>query len=118
MDVVWINFLYNPLLPLGIIFSVLGAFAFLLFLRGFLSGALYLFTLNGNDDFLKNARIRVLWAFFLLVFLWSAWQQVLWLAAILTGNPTPAGVPLSIVCLLLLFAAYQLAKFIKKKVPG
>lgn len=114
MDIVWINFLYNPLLPIGILLSVLAAFAFLLFLRGFLSGALYLFTLNGNDDFLKPARVRVLWAFFLLVFFWCVWQTLLWIGSILTGKETPPGLGLAIVLFILLFVARWGANFLKK----
>jgi hypothetical protein len=97
MDAVWINFLYNPLLPLGILLSFLAALAFLTFLRGFLSGVLYIFTLNGNDDFLKAARIRVFWGFLLAILFWIMWQVLLWVGAILTGDPAPSGLPLAFI---------------------
>jgi len=117
MDAVWINFLYNPLIPIGIFLSVCATFTFLVFLRGFLSGVLYLVTLNGNDDFLKHARQRTLWAFLMLIFLWSVWQMFLFIGSVLTGSPTPAGFGLAVVCLILFFVAYQSAKYLKKNAP-
>jgi hypothetical protein len=112
MDVVWINFLYNPLLPIGILFSLLAVLAFLVALRGFLSGVLYIFTLNGNDDFNKAARIRVMWGFLLLIFLWSLWQVFVFIGAIVTGSPISPGF------FMLLLAAVGGAKYLKKNVPG
>lgn len=118
MDAVWINFLYNPLLPLGILLSFLAALAFLVFLRGFFSAVLYLFTLNGNDDFTKLSRIRVFWAFLLLIFFWSVWQILLWMGAILTGNPAPRGLTLAVIFFIVLATAQWGAKYLRKEVPG
>lgn len=117
MDAFLANILYNPLPLIGSVLSVGAVFAFLLFLRGFLSGVMYLFTLNGNDDFLKPARVRVLWAFLLLVFIFSLWEVTRWLGAVVTGSPAPGGLGLAIILFILLFAAYRGAKFLKKNAP-
>ena len=116
MDAVWINFLYNPLLPIGILFALLAVLAFLVSLRGFLSGVLYVFTLNGNDDFNKAARTRVFWGFLLLVFFWSLWQVFLWIGAILTGGETPLGLAVAVIFFILLLVARWGANFLKTKV--
>jgi len=118
MDAVWINFLYHPLLPLGVLLSLLSAIAFLLFLRGFLSGAIYLFTLNGNDDQMKNARIRVLWAFLLLMLFFSIWEMLKWAGAILTGAPTPPGVWVAQIFLVILSITVWGTKTWNKKEKG
>ncbi len=118
MDAVWINFLYNPLIPIGILLSFLAVCAFLLFLRGFLSGALYLFTLNGNDEFLKPARIRVLWSFMLLVLLFGMWEMFKWLGTLITGDPSPPGRGLAHVLLILLGLSILLGKYLKKHAPN
>lgn len=117
MDAVWINFFYHPLIPLGILFAVLSTFAFLLFLRGFLSGAIYLVNLNGNDDFLRPARQRVLWAFLLLVLFFCVWEFLRWIGAVLTGEPTPRGVGTAIVLFTLLMLAVWGGKYLKKHAP-
>jgi hypothetical protein len=114
MDAVWINFLYHPLIPLGILLAALSVLAFLVFLRGFLSGALYLITLNGNDDFNKHARIRVFWGFLLLVFFFSLWQMLQWVGALFTGTPSPPGRFSAHVLLVLLGLAIWGAKYLKK----
>lgn len=114
MDAVWINFLYHPLLPIGILLSGLSALAFLTFLRGFLSSVMYLFTLNGNDDFLKPARIRVMWGFMLLVFFFCLWQMLKWVGALLTNSPAPEGLSVAFPLLWLLGAAIWGAKYLKK----
>ncbi len=118
MDAVWINFFYHPLLPLGILISVLATFVFLNFLRGFSSGVLYLLTLNGNDDFLKAARIRVLWSFLLLVLLFCIWQMLQWLGAILTGGPSPRGLGLAqffLICLTVIIVGVRVWRNQEKK---
>src|SRR3989344_5184241 len=105
MDVFITNILYNPLPALGAALSIVAVFAFLVLLRGFLSGAMYLVTLNGNDDFLRPARIRVLWGFFLLVGIFSLWQIIRWVGAVITGGPWPDGLLLAIILLILLSLA-------------
>jgi hypothetical protein len=115
MDAVWINFFYNPLLPLGILLSVLAAFAFLVFLRGFLSGTGYLFTLNGNDELGKLARIRVMWGFLLLVLFFCIWQALRWVGAVLTGSETPPGLGLTLILFILLMVGVWLVHFLKKR---
>lgn len=117
MDAVWINFLYNPLLPLGAVLSLIAAFAFLEFLRGFLSSVIYLFTLNGNDEFLKAARVRVMWSFLLLIALYCTWQFLQWIGALLTGGPSPKGLVMAIILLNLLILGNWGAGYLKRNAP-
>ena len=117
MDAVWINFLYNPLIPIGMLLAVLAAFAFLLFLRGFLSGFLYLFTLNGNDEFLHPARVRVLWSFLLLLMLFCIWEFLRWVGSLFSGNPAPGGIGFAVFLFILLLIGVWGAKYMKKNTP-
>lgn len=117
MDAVWINFFYHPLTPLGILMSGLAVLAFLVLLRGFLSSVMYLFTLNGNDDFLKPARIRVLWAFLLLILFFCIWELLRWVGTILTGDPPPRGLGTATVLLIVLGVGVLGAKYLKKNAP-
>ncbi len=103
MDVFIQNVLYHPLAFIGAGISFLAVITFLMFLRGFMSGVMYLFTLNGNDDFLKAARIRVLWAFLLLVFFFAIWQVIQWVGALVTNSEWPAGTGLGVTLLIFLF---------------
>src|SRR3989344_2198078 len=115
MDAFIQNIFYNPLPLFGAALSLFAVLAFLVLLRGFLSGVMYLFTLNGNDDFLRPARIRVFWGFLLLVFVYCVWEILRWIGAIISGGPMPGTMGLVIPLLLLLYAAYWGANFIKKK---
>lgn len=118
MDVFIANVIYNPLPIIGALFSFLAVVALLVFLRGFLSGVMYLFTLNGNDDFLFHARIRVLWGFLLLVFFFAAWEVVRFVGALLTGGEWPRGLGLAVFLLLFLFNVSWAAHYYAKKEKG
>lgn len=110
-----INVLFNPMPVIGAFLSIVAALAFLVLLRGFLSGVMYLFTLNGNDDFLLHARIRVLWGFMLLVFFWSVWEIARWVYALFTNTPRPGTLGIALFLLLILGAATWGARFLIKK---
>ncbi|MBP9711186.1 MAG: hypothetical protein KBD50_02935 [Candidatus Pacebacteria bacterium] len=118
MDAFIVNVLYNPLPIIGAALSFLAVIVFLVFLRGFLSSVLYLFTLNGNDDFLLHSRIRVVWAFLLLVFFFSIWEVVRWIGALLTGGEWPRGIGLATTLLITLFILQWALRFYAKKEKG
>jgi uncharacterized membrane protein len=118
MDAFIANVLYNPLPLIGAMLSFFAALVFLVFLRGFLSSVMFLFTLNGNDDFLLNARKRVTWAFLLLVFFFCLWQIIRFVGAIITGGEWPAGLSLAIILLIALFVINRALTWYKKKETG
>jgi len=115
MDTFIANVLQNPLPIVGATISFFAVVAFLVFLRGFLSGVMYLFTLNGNDDFLLHARIRVLWGFLLLVFFFAIWEVVRWVLALFTGDEWPRGLSLAVTLLIILFILQGAVHLYSKK---
>ncbi len=118
MNDVWINFVYNPLPILGSVLAFFAAIAFLVFLRGFLSGLMYLFTLNGNDDFMKQGRIRVLWAYLLIFLIFGLWEVLRWIVAVINGTPRPATFGLALTILIALYAVHRAVFYYKKKEEG
>lgn len=74
----------DPLWYIGFLLATLAALAFLVFLRGFLSGVPHFFTLSSHDEHIHHHRVRVTWGFFLLLFLFILWQVIRWLADLLT----------------------------------
>jgi zinc transporter ZupT len=68
----------DPLHYLGFVFAFAAAFAFLIFLRGFLSGSHHLFTLAGHDEYLYDSRRRATWGLFLLIAIFIVWEVVRW----------------------------------------
>jgi hypothetical protein len=118
MDAFIANVFYNPLPFIGAVISFFAVVAFLVFLRGFLSGVMYLFTLNGNDDFLLPARIRVAWGFLLLVFFFCLWQYIRFAGALITGSVWPLGLWLATVLLSTLFVLQWSLHFYAHKEKG
>lgn len=118
MDVFIANIIYNPLTLIGGILGFGAVAAFLIFLRGFLSSVMYLFTLNGNDDFLLHARIRVMWGLLLLVFLFSLWEYARFIGALMTGGEWPRGLGLATFLLITLAILHLAATLYSKKEKG
>lgn len=118
MDAFIANVFYNPLPLIGALLSFLAVATFLVFLRGFLSSVMYLFTLNGNDDFLLHARRRVSWSFLMLVFLFCLWQYVRFVGALITDTPWPRGLWLATVLLVSMFVIQWALHLYKKKEKG
>lgn len=118
MDAFLANVLYNPLPVIGAFISFLAVVAFLVFLRGFLSSVIFLVTLNGNDEFLLNARKRVTWSFLLLVFFFCSWQLIRFVGAVITGGEWPGGLGLAITLLITIFAINRMLTWYKNKETG
>ena len=66
----------NPMTYLGVVFAFVAALAFLVFLRGFLSGLPAMFTLVSHDEHQKHHRVRVTWGVISLIALFIIWQLV------------------------------------------
>ena len=78
------SFLSDPVWYIGLVLAFLGALAFLVFLRGFLSGTPHLFTLSGHDEHIAHHRVRITWGVWSLLILYIIWRVVVWLADLLT----------------------------------
>jgi hypothetical protein len=85
MDAFWIAAFTNPLLYLGYAFAFVAAIAFLVFLRGFLSGLPHIFTLAGNDEYMPNHRRRAIWGTMMLLALFIVWEIVAWIGHTIGG---------------------------------
>ncbi len=68
----------NPLADIEIAFSVAAGLAFLLFLRGFLSGLKQLSTIDENVEHLEHYRTRAIHGVTLLVVIFIAWEAFRW----------------------------------------
>jgi hypothetical protein len=114
MDAMANEVMFHPMSILGTVAVAFAVSAFLLFLRGFLSHVKYIFTLNGNDDYMREARIRVMWSFMLLLLIYAVWETIRWMAALVGGNPRPTTIWLAIVIYLLLLSGYLGVEYMKK----
>lgn len=70
---------------LGLVFAFLAALAFLVFLRGFLSGSPHLFTISGNEGHLHHHRVRQTWGVLALLAIFIVWEIVRTVAHWVTG---------------------------------
>jgi hypothetical protein len=68
----------HPLLYLGYAFAFVAAIAFLVFLRGFMSGLPRIFTLDAHEEHQHHHRVRVTWGFFMLLYLFIVWELLRW----------------------------------------
>lgn len=75
-DSLWQSFFSDPLLHIGYFFSFVSAFAMLIFLRGFLSGVSYVFTMNWHDEHMEHYRTRAIWGVMSLIFIFILWEIV------------------------------------------
>ena len=69
-----LSLITHPLVWIGYFFAFAAALAFLVFLRGFLSGVPHFFTLSAREDYQLLHRIRVTWGIVLLVFILAIWE--------------------------------------------
>jgi hypothetical protein len=69
----------HPFTYLGYIFAFVAAIAFLIFLRGFLPGIPKVFTMDEHDEHQEHRRVRATWGFFILLYLFIAWEIVRWI---------------------------------------
>lgn len=76
----WDAIFADPMFYLGYLFAFAAAIAFLIFLRGFLSGLPKVFTMDWHEEHQEHHRVRVTWGFFLLLYLFVVWQLVRFVA--------------------------------------
>lgn len=74
----WDTVFSNPLLYLGYLFAFAAAIGFLIFLRGFLSGFPKVFSMDWHEEHQEHYRTRTTWGFFILLYLFIAWEMVTW----------------------------------------
>ncbi len=74
MDALAVSIVSDPLWYIGLLFSFLGALAFLTFLRGLLAGVPHFFTLSSHEEHIEHHRVRITWGFWAMVFLFILWQ--------------------------------------------
>lgn len=72
----WDVIFASPLTYLGYIFAFMAACAFLVFIRGFLSGIPKVFTMDYHDEHQEHHRVRATWGVMMLVYLFVAWEVV------------------------------------------
>ncbi|MEI7719925.1 MAG: hypothetical protein WCI89_01815 [bacterium] len=99
------NLVLHPLHSLGFVLSFVAAFGFLIFLRGFSSGAGHLFTIDHHDHHLSDARLRAIWGVIIMLDVFMLWVAIRTLAA-LFGGP-PINIPLT-ETIVALYAIWQL----------
>lgn len=72
MDAVFQNFPFY----LGAVFALAAAFAFLIFLRGLLTGFPHIITIDANEEHQTLYRIRAVWGVVLLVDIFLIWVVI------------------------------------------
>jgi len=77
----WI--LANPLFCIGSIISLVAAIGFLIFLRGFLLGLHQILYIDGHDEHIEHARLRVSWGLVLMINMFVLWVFVRGFATVL-----------------------------------
>jgi len=83
------DFIYSlvlhPLYSIGFLLSFAAGFAFLIFLRGFLSGVGHLFTIDHHRHHLDDARLRAVWGTVLLFDIFMVWVAIRTVASFFGG---------------------------------
>lgn len=69
-------FYADPYVWLGYLFAFGAACAIVLFLQGFFSGLLPLFTQEGNDEHMHKHRVRATWGVLMLFTLFTLWELI------------------------------------------
>jgi hypothetical protein len=98
------NIISSPYAIVVTLFSLAAAFAFITFLRGFLSGFKQLTTINENSEELEHFRTYATWGVVLLAFLFGLWETIRFGLAYLWDDPLPDTMP--IVAIFLAWAAF------------
>lgn len=75
----------HPMLYLGYVFAFLGAIAFLIFAMGFAAGLPKVFTMDWHEEHQEHHRLHVTQGFFMLLYLFIAWELVRWVLGGLLG---------------------------------
>lgn len=81
----WDKLFANPMLFLGYLFAFVAAIGFLIFLRGFLSGLPKVFTIDYHEEHQAHHRVRIMWGFFILLYLFIIWELLRWILGGLFG---------------------------------
>lgn len=66
----------NPMLYMGYAFAFLGAIAFVIFFAGLAAGLPKVFTMDWHEHHQEHHRLRVTQGFFMLLYLFIAWELV------------------------------------------
>ncbi|HVV15498.1 MAG TPA: hypothetical protein VHD55_03820 [Candidatus Paceibacterota bacterium] len=81
----------NPYTLVVVALSLAGAFAFITFLRGTLSGLKQLTTINENAEELEHFRTYAIWGVALMAFWFALWETIRVVLAFVQGEPMPPG---------------------------
>ncbi len=81
MESVLNNFLSTPLYYVGLPVSALAVLSLLVFIRGFVAGAGYVFGDNGHIEHQDHAEARVTWGTLLLAFIFIFWECLRFIAS-------------------------------------
>lgn len=74
--------LANPLFCIGAVISFIACIGFLIFLRGFLLALPHLLYIDGHDEHVGHARVRVTWGVVLMSHMFVLWVAIRGLATI------------------------------------
>jgi hypothetical protein len=72
----------NPFFIIGALLSFVAALAFLVFLRGFLSGIQNAFLQQSHAGHHREHRLRTIWGVLLLIVIFIVWEIVRWFAGL------------------------------------
>lgn len=75
----------HPMLYVGYVFAFLGAIAFLTFFAGFAAGLPKVISMDYHEEHQAHHRTRVTWGFFMLLYLFIAWEIARWVLGGLFG---------------------------------
>lgn len=75
------NFFADPLYYLGYVFALCAGLAFVLFLRGFLSGFGHVLKQDGNVEHMEHYRVRAIWGVLLLTVFFGVWEILRWISS-------------------------------------
>ena len=95
----------HPVFSLGFILAFAAGFSFLIFLRGFLSGAGHMFTIDHHDHHLFEARTRAVWGVVLLLDIFLIWVTIRSVAALFGGTPVDVSLTITIYVLYIMWRA-------------
>lgn len=82
MGVLINEIIYNPYYDLVVVFCLVAAFGFIIFLAGFLSGLQHLFKIDENVENLVSYRTRAFWGATILVVTLVAWECLRWVISL------------------------------------
>jgi hypothetical protein len=89
------NIISSPYAIIVTLLSLAAAFAFITFLRGFLSGFKQLTTINENSEELEHFRTYAMWGALQLIFFFGLWETIRFGLGYLWNEPTPGAAPVT-----------------------